>query len=187
MSKLFLYILIILLFIFSCNEQKNNKWKELECGLFINPKGAIGFPSAPEIANIPNSKLKPEQCPNVFITKIGWNDTTKLNQVIDINTFEDLGACFYKDKNRIYSYYPMCDGGYFNIFKKDTTDFRIVSDWYAKDNKDVFYMSKKTPIGVDYSSFESKEGWGQLAKDKYHFYAFGDTISKAEFYNNLPR
>lgn len=183
--KIINYLLLISLLFFSCSQKKTNEWRELECGLFMSPKGELAFASAPDIANISRTLLEPEQCPNYFITKFGWDDTIRISQIIDTTSFEYLGAFYYKDKNNIYSYYPMCDGGYLNIFKKDTFNFRIIGDWYAKDNKEVFYMRKGALIGVDYSSFESKEGWGQLAKDKNHYYSFGDTISKEEFYQHI--
>ena len=87
----------------------------MNCGLYISPDGDIGYASIPERANLDKSELIGEECLNSFLTTFNYDDTTQLKYVIDTLTFENIGTTFYKDKNHNYDYYPMCDGGYFNL------------------------------------------------------------------------
>lgn len=178
--KLIIQLLIISCLFLSCHQVKENKWKKLECGLFINSIGEIGFPSELEIATIPDSLLEPEQCPNTFITHLAF-DSTLLHKVIDTSTFAKLGATFYKDKNNIYFHYMMCDGGYLSLFKKNINKFQVLGDCYAKDSKTIYYRTSAEIENVDYNSFTSKKGWGAFAKDKNNYYALGSVIPKGDY------
>lgn len=179
MSKLGLYLLIFCALLASCTQKETKEWKKLTCGLFINENGEISFPSNLEIANISDSLLEPEQCPNTFITHIAF-DSTLLKHVIDTATFEKLGETFYKDKNNIYFHYMMCNGGYLSILKKDTVDFKVLGDCYAKDKNQIYYRTSLKFKEADYSTFISKIGWGAFAKDKNNYYALGSIIPKEE-------
>ena len=123
-------------FFSSKNESKSvaaDGWRELKCGLFMHTDGQLAFASAPQLVNVQREDLKGETCPNKFITTFGSDDTTQLRSVIDTATFEALPVYgFYKDKNRIYSHYAMCDGGYFSVFATDTASFFVYNRCYFK-------------------------------------------------------
>lgn len=85
----------------------------MDCGLYMSPKGDIGFASIPEKANIDPSELDAEEIPNHFLTTFNHDDTTQLKYVIDTLSFIQVGPVDYIDKNFSYYHYPNSDGGYF--------------------------------------------------------------------------
>ena len=58
---------------------------------------------------------KHERVGEEYLTHFGWQDTTQLKNVIDVESFQDFGMDMYRDKNRIYFHYDMSDGGYFQV------------------------------------------------------------------------
>lgn len=159
--------------------QPHGHWIRLTCGLYLSPDGVLGFASRPEIANIPNTQLKSEECANVFITHIGSEGRLSLKSVVDTNTFESLGANFYRDKSNIYNHYEMCDRGYLNIFSEDTSSFKVLGSCYAVHHSKVYHF-RSGLIDADPVSFKTSNDLGQLAKDKYGFFAFGERISEEQ-------
>lgn len=159
--------------------EKPAAWKKLKCGLFLSPEGELGFASDPEIANVDKSTLAPERCENVFITYLGTDHQEKLGDVIDTNSFEALGAGFFKDRSNIYSYYAMCDGGYLNVFSEDTTSFRMLGSRYAAYQSNI-YHHRTGLLTCDPGTFKTSAEMGQLAKDKHGFFAFGERISEEQ-------
>lgn len=156
---------------------QTTEWKKLKCGLYLSPEGVLGFASDPEIANISSSELESERCPNVFLTTIGSEHKVTLSSVIDTNTFEAIGAAFYKDKSNIYNYYAMCDGGYLNIFANDTTDFKILGSCYAS-YKNKIYHSRNGLVNADASSFRTSSAIGPYAKDKNGYFSSEERVSE---------
>ena len=121
-----------------------SEWTKLNCDLYINLDNDFAFATDPEIAFIHKDELETERCPNVFITEFGtYDDSTKLKEVIDTTTFESLGANMFKDKNHLYSYYAMCDGGYFNIFSDETAVFSFLGGSYFQfKSKNIIYQNR---------------------------------------------
>lgn len=204
-------LIILTVSLFSCNQSPkadkksdnydsdtlrtsfNHEWNKLRCGLYTNSKGDLAFATDPEIAFTPQNELEAERCPNVFITEFGtYDDTTKLKAVIDTTTFKPLGANMFKDKNHIYSYYAMCDGGYFDIFSDDTTGFALLSGTYFQF-KSKIYHTRHGLMDADAASFTVFEDFGHIAKDKNGYFSFHEKISEkdlmhelgAELYNKL--
>lgn len=168
MLKISVFILLIISFC-ACVRTKHH-WKEIPCGLFLSPKGELGFATDPSIANVNASTLKGERCANVFLTTIGYDDGPLLSAVVDVETFEALGSDFYKDKNNIYSYYAMCSGGYLTIFGDASKEFRLIGSHYAFYNDHIFHY-RRGKIKADPNSFKAH---GPLAKDKDNYFEFGE-------------
>jgi hypothetical protein len=163
----------------------DKEWTELKCGLYINSKGDIAFPTEPDIVFIPHSKLEDERsmCPNNFLTTFGYDDTLQLKNVVDVHSFEPLGPYFYRDKNNIYSHYAVCDAGYFQIFVHDTTTFKVFGGYATYKGK--VYQHRKGPIEADGATFKVFEGIDHVAKDKDGFFSFGERISEEELRNEI--
>jgi len=171
MKKLSVFMIFIM-GLSACMSSKYH-WKKIPCGLFLSPEGELGFATDPSIANVNSSKLKGERCKNVFLTKIGYDDGRLLSDVIDIETFEALGAEYYKDKNYIYSYYAMCSGGYLNIFGEASKEFRLIGEHYAFYDGGIFHY-RNGKMDADPDSFKA---YGALAKDKDNYFEFGKRTS----------
>jgi hypothetical protein len=177
------YLLLLVMLLSSCmlkpiRQQTTKDWTTLKGGLYLSPNGELGFASDPEIANVDKSELEGERCPNVFISTFGYDQPTRLSELIDTATFEDLGASFYQDKSRIYNYYAMCDGGYFNIFSEDTDSFSVISPQYAQYKNEIYHF-RTGHIAVDIASFILLSEYG-LAKDKDGYISLGERISEAD-------
>lgn len=160
-------------------------WRKLKCGLYINSEGEIGFPSRPDYV-FKEQELKGEDkiCPNVFLTTIGSEGKLKLSSIIDTNTFEMLGAGFFKDKSNIYNYYAMCDGGYLNVWANDTSDFKILGCCYASYKKKI-YHSRSGLMDADTESFRTSDELGPAAKDKNGFFSIDEKIAEEKLRNEM--
>ncbi len=158
-------------------DQTKGSWKELSSGLYINSNGDLGFPTESDLVFIPSSQIDDERvmCPNNFLTTFGYEDSLRLRDVIDTNTFQPLGASFYKDKNNIYSHYAVCDAGVFSIFASDTSTFRVVGT-YAIYKSKVFHF-RNGQIDADAETFQSFTDFSNIAKDKNGYFSFGERIS----------
>jgi DKNYY family len=165
---------------FSSDAKKNESesvtadgWRKLQCGLFMHTDGRLAFASAPQLVN-------------KFITTFGSDYTTQLRSVIDTATFEALPVNdFYKDKNRIYSHYAMCDGGYFTVFATDTASFVVYNSSYFKYQGKVMYF-RGGAIDADAATFKASSEHGMLAKDKYGFFEFGERITEEVLREQIP-
>jgi hypothetical protein len=187
-KEFYLSIGLMLFNLIACSQtdvSNEREWTELKCGLYINSKGDLGFPTEPDIVFIPSSELEGERsmCPNNFLTKFGYNDTLQLKNVIDINSFESLGAGFYKDKGHVYSHYAVCAAGYFHIFADDTTTFKVLGGYAIYKTK--VYERRKGLIEADAATFKVFEGFDHIAKDKDGFLSFGERISEEELKNEM--
>lgn len=157
-----------------------NDWRKLKCGLFMHTDGRLAFASAPQFVNVKREELKGETCPNKFITTFGSDDTIPLRSVIDTATFQALPVNdFYKDKNRIYSHYAMCDGGYFSVFATDTASFVVFNTSYFRYQGKVMHF-RDGEIGADAATFKTGDEFGVCAKDKYGFFEYGKRITEKE-------
>lgn len=183
--KLILQISAIVL-LASCSASKEVEpsvnpegWRDMGNGLYINSEGQIGFPTDPELVNVPRSELVGEQCANVFITTIGVDGEQSLNHFIDTSTFVELGASFYKDRNNIYNFYAMCEGGYLHIFSQDTSNFTNLGSCYVSHHSTI-YHHRDGQMDADFQSFVASSKFGCMAKDKNGYFLFNERISKEE-------
>jgi hypothetical protein len=194
-----LSILTVSIFLIGCNYQErqtsiddkyetSNKnragWTILNCGLYINSKGQIGFPTRPDYV-FKDNELQGEDkmCPNRFLVKL--NDSIPLNEVIDTNSFIALGVCFYKDKSAIYFYYAMCDGGYFRHFSNDTSNFKVLNSCYVSHNNSIYYSRGRQVLDVDFNSFKYSTKYHSIARDKNGYFEFGERKSKEEIEKSM--
>ncbi|UIR56811.1 DKNYY domain-containing protein [Sphingobacterium sp. SRCM116780] len=163
-----LSILITIIIFISC---ENKNWRELKCGLWMNTKGDIGFKTSRVIAMDEDIKYE-----DFYLTKFDFNENLPLKGIIDTLTFKNLGNTFYKDKNNIYHYYGMSDGGSFYIFDADYATFEILGDCYAKDKNNIYKMRDDGKSNLDYKTFKTITGPGCFAKDKNGYYSWGSKI-----------
>lgn len=171
-----IYIFFILILIAGCNSEKNKRnipnWKELNCGLWINPQGELGFKSEEAYGD--------GGFRDIYLTNIGTNDSTTLNDIIDTNTFHQIGGDFYKDKNRIYCHYLNSDGGYLNVWDVDYNSFIALGDCYAKDKDHIYFSQRGKLDSVDYKTFKTAEGIGCFAKDKNGYIFWNKRMNEDE-------
>jgi|GEM_PF-2873928 len=181
-----IFFLFTCIIMSSCNPKKENQtaWRKLQCGLYINSEGKIAFPSDAELAESPSLTTGTERCKNVFITHVGTDQKQSINSVVDTNSFASLGANYYQDRSNIYSYHPMCDGGYLYIFSNDTATFRVLGDCYASHKLQIFHFQKGL-VDADFATFETSKNLGQLAKDKNGFFSFGDRIAEEKLKSEI--
>lgn len=158
------------------------RWKLLNCGLWQNKNGEIGFKTNRVICS--DGQVIAEN----YITKFGFNENPPLKDIVDTATFNELGNTYYKDKNHIYHYYAMSDGGSFNRFEKaDHQTFQIIGDCYAKDKNYIFDL-KGNKIDADYKTFKTTNGLsGCVAKDKNGYFAWGERINPDEIDDDYLR
>lgn len=173
--------------IFSFNVDKNqsdSNWTHIKSNLFINNQGQIGFASDISVANVPRSELGGETCANVFITTIGSDYTTSLNEVIDTATFETLGAEFYRDKNHLYHFYTMCEGGYLRIYSDDPSNFTLINDCYAQ-HFDAIYYARGSKLDADVSTFRASKRYNCLSRDKNGYFHYDERVSEEQLKEEL--
>lgn len=159
-------------------------YKLLSCGLYIGSNGDIGYRS-PEIYN-DNFDRRTRYI--TWVWDADQSDTVngglkEMKYVIDTTSFRFLSDLYWADKNHIYGFTPMSDGG--TIHLKTTADkqtFVAFSNTeYAKDKTYVYYHHSILE-GADPKTFqliENKEISG-LACDKFHFYQFGERLTDKE-------
>lgn len=158
-------------------------WKKLECGLYINNDGEIGFPTRPNFI-FKEDELRGEDkmCPNKFITYL--SDSIELKNIIDTNTFIHFSSSFYLDKNNIYNYYSMCDGGYLFLFSDDTSGFEVLNDEFVRHNSTIHHF-RRGKIDADISSFKISSELTSIAKDKKGYFQFGERVSDEQLKDEM--
>ena len=110
-----------------------------------------------------------------------------MKNVLDSKTFKSLGNDYFQDKNHIYYFHVMSNGGTMSIVDEaDLKSFKILEhSIYGIDNKSVFYRGTKIK-GVDILTFkpiiseddENKIDW--YAMDKNYYYNRYDIMSETE-------
>ena len=147
-------------------------WKQLNCGLWLNKNGDIGFKTQRVVCS--DGLIIVED----YNIRFGFNENPALKEIIDTASFIELGNTYFKDKNHIYHHYAMSDGGSFYIFEDaDYQTFQILGDCYAKDKNHIFESRAGVLTNVDYASFKTKAGnAGCVAKDKNGYLIWGDRV-----------
>jgi len=100
----------------------------------------------------------------------------------DVNTFENIGDGYAKDKNYVWNMAKLINGA-------DSLTFKVLSDGYAKD-KDKVYFDGSIINNVDTSSFDvveeklfdknGNEIVSAYGKDKSHVYKFGKVVENVD-------
>lgn len=193
-------IIAILVFLSFCKSKENHpgshdlsfsvedssKYFLLKHNLYKDQFGNIAYKTI--------DRSDPENPIDRFITVV-WhanlNDSIdggkmEMKDVIDIISFEEIKGIYYRDKNHYYVYNQMSDGGTFAIIRDiDKKSFVVVSPFYAKDIHNAYHGAVKIE-NVDINTFrplpgiKSGDSTWQYARDKDHFYYFGDIIKKED-------
>lgn len=177
-------LFILCLFSSTLLAQYNLGWTHIKSNIFINSDGQYGFASDISVANVPRSELKGETCANVFITTIGSDHTTSLNEVIDTATFETLGAEFYRDKHHLYHFYTMCEGGYLRIYSDDPSNFTLINDCYAQHLNSIYY-ARGGKLDADIDSFRASKRFSCLSRDKDGYFHYDERVTEEQLKEDM--
>ena len=156
-----------------------SKFIKLQCGLYLNSNGILAYKAA-DYAYREDTTM--DEAPiDVYLTTIydaNVADTInggleEMKFVVDTSTFNILGSFYFKDKNHVYDFVPMMDGGTISVNR--TTDpkaFQLLpGGFYAKDEKHCFYRGEiikdadLKSFGVLDTSYSLR-----IAFDKKHYY-----------------
>lgn len=166
------------------------KFLQLKCGLWMNNQGVLAFRTIDRSHVIFDSTGK-EKPYAIYLTTIwGADETDTINggikevrYVVDTASFQIIGAFNFKDKNHIYDFNPMLDGGTVAInTDADLKTFRVLDDeFYAIDKKHCFYRGNIIE-GADVHSFRILDtgNFNGIAFDKNDFYQWGDKMSEED-------
>jgi hypothetical protein len=171
--------------------EDSSTFKLLRCGLYINQFNEIAYKShAATDGNIFYPEIGYTYTP-IYLTTIynankkdifGTNEA-KMNTLIDTASFIKIGYEYFKDKNHIYYFFPMSDGGYFSLVNNVNynTFVNLDSSLYAKDKNNCFYRNRKIK-GADSKTFNviNTDEHSNIAFDKNNFYKGDDKLTKSE-------
>lgn len=156
-----------------------SKFIALACGLYINDKGTLAYKAVDNSYRMDTTGN--EKPLDVYLTTIYGADLSdtingglkEMKYVVDTATFKILGTFYFKDKNHIYDFNPMMDGGTIAINPDiDVKTFQILeSEFYAKDKKHCYYRGRIIE-GADLTSFKVLDTSYSfhLAYDKKNYY-----------------
>lgn len=119
-----------------------------------------------------------------FKRGLGKVDKIELADIIDKNTFLNVGGSYYKDKNNVYHYNKF---GQYNLIKDASTEsFEVYNTTiYAKDKGHVFYNGEIIK-GADYETFETisydidGKDIGFFGKDKNSYFKGKSVMTEDE-------
>lgn len=182
--------IIIFLLIIACQSHKNRHSKTpivyipIKEGLFRDSLENIYF----EVTDITDytNPIK-GYIHTVWSENFGVDGTKEMKDIIDTSSFHFIGFGHFKDKNNIYFFFPMSDGGSMSIIDNaDLSTFQSIPDsQYGMDETSVFYRGTKIK-NADRASFEPvyliddgrRIGWH--ARDKHNYYSGNDIMSDEE-------
>lgn len=159
-------------------------YRRLKCGLYLSSNGDLGYRSQ-EIYNENYDRR------TRYITSV-WDadksDTLngglkEMKFVIDTSSFRFLSDLYWSDKNNVYGFTPMSDGG--TVHLKTTADKKtfvaLKNTEYAKDKRYVYYRHSILE-GADPKTFQliDNKDISGLACDKLYFYQFGERLTDKE-------
>lgn len=191
--KVILTYLLVVLTIFSCQTQSpekgradsvENNYIEIRDGLFKDGDGNIYFKTLD--SSNPNKQID-RFIYVVYSDEFGVEGIKEMKDVLDSKSFKSLDNNYFQDKNHIYYFHVMSDGGTMSIIDEaDLLSFKVFKhSMYGIDNKSAFYRGTKIK-GADILTFEpiiiedggNKIGW--YANDKNNYYNGHDIMSEAE-------
>jgi hypothetical protein len=165
-----------------------SKFIELPCGLYMNSKGSLAYKADDWSHRIDTGYSWPL---DVFLTTIYYADRSdsingglkEMKYVVDTSTFKILGSFYFKDKNQVYDFTPMSDGGTICIkWDADVKTFQVLeSGFYSKDKKHCYYRGTIIK-GADINSFKVLDtSYSRLiAYDKRNYYSAENKMSLAD-------
>jgi len=192
--KVIITYLIIVFSAFGCysqGESKNdnlnsvqNNYEPIRDGLCKDNKGNVYF-KALDASN--RNKLVDRFIYVVYSNEFGVDGIKEMKDVVDSESFKSMGSYYYQDKNHIYYFHVMSDGGTMSIIDEaNHKTFKVFKhSMYGVDSQSAFYRGAKI-AGVDISTFEpiiiesegQKIGWH--AKDKNSYYNGYNVMSETE-------
>lgn len=123
----------------------------------------------------------------VYSDEFGIEGIKKMKYVVDSKSFKSIGNHYYQDKNHIYYFHIMSDGGTMSIVDEaKLKTFKVLKNtMFGIDSQSAFYRGIKIE-GVDILTFEpiiivSKgEKYCWHAKDKNNYYNGCDVMAESE-------
>lgn len=159
-------------------------YKLLKCGLYLGCNYSLGYRTEEIYNDNFDRRTRYINC----IYGANQNDTLngglkEMKFVIDTSSFRFLSDLYWADKNNIYGFNPMSDGGTVYLFGiADRKTFVVLGGaGYAKDKTNAYYRGSVIE-GADVKTFRDikyKE-IPELASDKFYFYRIGRRMTKEE-------
>jgi DKNYY family len=174
---------------FGSIKKDTTKFVKLNCGLYINKNGTLAY-KALDYSNL-GSKDGSDKIIEVYLTTIynaDLSDTIhegskEMKFVVDTTTFTIINSFYFKDKNYIYNFSPMWDGGSINLNSDiDLKTFQILEcELYAKDKNHCYHRGNIIE-GADLKSFQVLDtGYSyQIAYDKKYYFLGGEQMELTE-------
>ncbi len=167
------------------NNQEQGEFKKLECGLYQNKAGDIGFKTKALTDDQGNHRTIYQQHAYLIDeSEQGQQQPVALREVVDTSSFEILNPFYCKDKNYVYAIHYTSGGAVFNATKLITPEsfhaFR--NSTYGTDGKNVYYRIKIMKM-ADHASFNSMTGSENGAYDKKNYYLNGEILSPEDARN----
>jgi hypothetical protein len=159
-------------------------YRLLKCGLYEGSNGDLGYQSE----SIVNENFNRGTRYITWIYGADQNDTIdgglkEMKYVIDTASFQFLSYMYWADKNNIYGFTPMSDGGTISLkLEADKKSFIVFENTeYAKDKKNVYYHNSilKEADSKTFKTINNKETPG-LAFDKNYIYMFGERLTEKD-------
>jgi hypothetical protein len=157
------------------------EFNKMECGLYKNEIGEIGFKTTYLIDDLGNHGNRFQ----TYAYMVDGSDTSEmqieeLKNIVDTNSFQILNDYYCKDKNYVYAIFYTSSGATFNVTKTiDTKSFRVYSNSsYGIDSQYVYFRTYVVK-NADRETFNAIDDtyW---AYDKNHFYNYGEIASDKE-------
>lgn len=161
-----------------------SKFVKLLCGLYINSKGILAYKAVDYSYGFDKPMdVYLSTIYNADLSDSINNGTKEMKDVVDTATFQIIGEFYFKDKNHIYDFSPMSDGGAIEINRDaDVKTFHLLeSELYAKDKKNCYYRGRNIKA-ADLSSFKVLDtlySW-HTAYDKNNYYNGENKMQVAE-------
>ncbi len=163
------FIICLLLIGFSSLAQK--KYISIRDGLYKDHAGNFYFKT---IDKTDTAKNTDRYIHVVYSSAFGVGGLKPMKDVVHAKSFKTLGNCYYKDKNHVYYFFEMGDGGTMSVINEaNTKNFKVFENSvFATDGKSIFSRGRKID-NAHVSSFEpiiikNKCNW--YAKDKNNYY-----------------
>lgn len=159
-------------------------YRLLKCGLYLGSNGDLGYRSE----EIYNDKFERRTRYITWVGGVDQSDTIndgikEMKFVIDTLSFRFLNEMYWADKNNIYGFTAMSDGG--TIFLNTQAHRESFSAFkrteYAKDKNHVYYHNSIL-VGADSKSFKiiTNNEISGLAIDRNFVYRYGERLTKNE-------
>jgi hypothetical protein len=156
----------------------------LKCGLYLGSNGDLGY----RTEEIYNDNFDRRTRYISWIWGVVEDDSIngglkEMKFVIDTSSFRFLNDLYWADKNNIYGFNPMSDGG--TVYLSDIIDRKtfvvLGGAGYAKDKTNVYYRGSVIE-GADLKTFRDikYKGIPELACDKFNFYRIGERMAEEE-------